>query len=111
MRPQIVVEGNPVADDSAGMLDGFKAVAMHALLFDRPDQPFDHTVLLRAMRGNEFLLQAVALHQCGVAARGEHQPVIGPKQEWAVNLAQGAIPGNQSLLQGGFCSASPARAG
>ena len=70
MRPQMIVEGNPATQHTAGMLDGFKAITMYALFFDGADQSFDHAVLLRAMRGNELLLQPVALNVCGVAAGG-----------------------------------------
>lgn len=99
MRPQIIVEGNPVTQYTAGMLDGFKAVTMNALLFNGSDQSFDHPVLLRAMRGNEFLLQPVALHQSGIAARSEDQPIIGSKQERGLHFAQSAIPADQGLFQ------------
>ena len=87
MRPQIIVEGNPVTQHSAGMLNGFKAVTMHALFFDGSDQSFDHAVLLWAMRGNELLLEPVALHQCGVAAGCEDQPIIRSKQKWGLHFA------------------------
>jgi hypothetical protein len=43
---------------------------MYTLLFERADYPFDHTVLLRAMRRDELLAQAVAAYECDVAARG-----------------------------------------
>jgi hypothetical protein len=36
------------------VLDGFKPVAMHALLLDRSNLPFDHA--MRTTRGNQFLL-------------------------------------------------------
>ena len=71
MRPQIIVEGNPVTQHAAGMLDGFKAVTMHTLFLDRTDKSFDHAVLLWAMRRNELLLQPVALDQSRVAAGRE----------------------------------------
>ena len=87
MRPQIIVEGNPVTQNSAGMLDRFKAVTMHALFLDGADQSFDHAVLLRAMRGNELLLQSVALHECSVTAGCEDQSIIGSKQEWGLHFA------------------------
>lgn len=58
------------------MLDALEAVAMNALPFQRPDHALDHAVLLRAVRGDELLLQPVAFDQCRVAAAGEHQAVI-----------------------------------
>lgn len=40
MRPQIIVEGNSVTQNTAGVLDGFKAVTMYALFLNRADQSF-----------------------------------------------------------------------
>ncbi len=42
------------------MLLGLEAMAMNALLFERPDHALDHTVLLRAVRRDELLTEAVA---------------------------------------------------
>ena len=71
MRAAGVVELDPVPDGAGGVLDAFEAVSMHALLFQRPYDAFDHTVLLRAMRGDELLLQAIAADQSRVMAAGE----------------------------------------
>src|SRR3546814_4976067 len=45
-----VVELDPVADHPAGVLLGFKAMTVRALLLERPDDALDHAVLLRAVR-------------------------------------------------------------
>jgi hypothetical protein len=76
MRPQVIVKGNPVTQNSAGMLDSFKAITMHALSLDGLDQSFDHPVLLGAMRGNELLLQPIVFDQSRVTARSRDQPII-----------------------------------
>ena len=55
VRLAVVVEADPVADDPTGMLQGLEAVAVDALLFQRADHPLDHSVLLRAVRRDEFL--------------------------------------------------------
>ncbi len=55
MSPPVVVKTDPFSDDTYGMLLGFEAVAMHALLFQRLDDAFDYPVLLRAVRGDELL--------------------------------------------------------
>ena len=55
MGPTVVVEADPLCDDTRGVLLGFEAVTMNTLLFQRPDNPFDHAVLLRAVRGDELL--------------------------------------------------------
>lgn len=60
------------------MLQTFKAVAMNTLFFDGANQPFHHTILLWAMRCDEFLLQTITAHQCGIFATGEHQTIGNP---------------------------------
>ena len=42
MGQQVVVEADPLCVDTRGVLLGFEAVTMNALLFQRPDDPFDH---------------------------------------------------------------------
>ena len=54
---------DPVADDAVGVLDALEAVAVNALLLERSDDALDHTVLLRAVRGDELLPQPIAAHQ------------------------------------------------
>ena len=56
MRPLVVVELDPVANDTAGMLQSLEAVAVDALLFQRPDHPLHQAVLLRGVGRDEFLL-------------------------------------------------------
>lgn len=72
----MVVKADPIADHAVGVLQGFESVAVHALVFERADHALDHAVLLRAVRGDELLLQAIALDQGCVAAAGEHQAVV-----------------------------------
>lgn len=60
MRVPAAVEVDPVADHAAGVLPAFEAMAERAPLLKRPDDPLDHAVLQRAMRGNELLPQSVA---------------------------------------------------
>ncbi len=59
----MVVEADPVADRTRGVLDAVGALAMNTLLFERPDHTLDHSVLLRTMGRDELLPQAVAFHQ------------------------------------------------
>lgn len=56
----MVIEADPVADDTAGMLQALEAVAVHTLLFEAADHTLDHAILLRTVRCNELLLQAIA---------------------------------------------------
>jgi hypothetical protein len=69
--PSLVVETDPVADHTAGVLQTLEAVAMYALFFESTDHTFDHPVLLRVVWRDEFLPQTVTLDQGG-------EPVIPP---------------------------------
>lgn len=97
----LVVEANPVANDPQGMDLALKAVAMHALLLECPDYALHHPVLLRAVRRDEFLFQAVAAHQARVVTAGEDQTVIRAQQERLRHTSQRAKAGDQGLLQSG----------
>ena len=56
----VVIEADPVPDDLAGMLQALKAVAVHTLLLEAANHTFSHAVLLRTVRRNKLLLQAIA---------------------------------------------------
>ena len=62
MGPSGVIEADPFSDDTHGVLLGFEAMTMHALLFQRSDHAFDHSVLLRAMWRDELLTKALFAH-------------------------------------------------
>lgn len=51
---------------------------VYALLLERTDYAFDHTVLLQTMRHDERLAQAVTTQDCGIAARSKNQAVARP---------------------------------
>ena len=72
MRSLVVVEADPVADGTRGVLDAVEALAMDALLFQGPDHTLDHAVLLRAVGRDELLPQAVAFDQGRVFPAREH---------------------------------------
>lgn len=61
------------ADQTAGMLQRFEAVPMHALLLARADHPLDQAVLLGAVWRDELLAQPVASDQRREALAGEYQ--------------------------------------
>ena len=71
MWAAVVLEADPVADGACRVLDAVETLALDALLFQCPDDAFDHAVLLRAVWRDELLLQAVAADQRGVAPRCE----------------------------------------
>ena len=100
MRAPVVVEADPVADCACRMLDAVETLSVNALLLDRPDDALDHSVLLRAVRRDELLFQPIASDKAGVAVRGEDQAIVGAQKELLGNLAQGAEPADQGVLQG-----------
>jgi len=69
MRPLVVVKLDPVANDTTGVLQSFKAVTVDTLFLQRTDHPLHQAVLLRGVRGDEFLLQTVAFDQRRVCWR------------------------------------------
>ncbi len=73
MRPAVVIEADPVANDATGVLQCFEATPMGTLLLQGPDDAFDHAILLRAMRRDELLLQPVTADQRG---KGKMQKAV-----------------------------------
>jgi hypothetical protein len=67
MRTPEVIKADPVGNRATSMLERLESVSMHALFFQCSDDPFDHSVLLRAMRLDELLLQS---HLCGLGFSG-----------------------------------------
>jgi hypothetical protein len=72
----VVVKANPVTNDPTGVLQGFKAVAVHALILQGADYPLHHPVLLWAVGCDELLLQTIAFDQCGVTPAGKYQAIV-----------------------------------
>lgn len=105
MRALVVVEVDPVPDRACGVLDSVEALAMDALLLERPDDALDHAVLLRAVRRDELLLQPVASDQRRIAPRCEDQAIIGSQQELLRHLPERAEPADQGMLQRAGCRA------
>ncbi len=77
MRPPIIVEGYPVTDDAHRMRLAFEAMPVDALFLQRPDNALDQSVLLRAMRCDELLLQPIAPDQTRIVPAGKNQPIVG----------------------------------
>jgi len=59
MRSFLVVPRDPVPNDPPRLLKGLERVLPDALLFQTPKKPFDHPILLRRVRRDEPLLQAI----------------------------------------------------
>jgi len=81
------------------MLKTFKAVPMHTLFLQGADYTLHHAVLLRAVRCDELLLQAIAPDQSRVSPAGEHQTVVRAQQARLPYATQCPIPADQRLLQ------------
>lgn len=77
----MIVKAYPVADNTTGMLQRFEAMEMGTLLLERSNHSFPHAILLGAMWRDELLSKPVAANQRCIAAAGEHQAIIGSKQE------------------------------
>lgn len=102
MRATAVVEVDPVANHTTGVLQGLKSVTVDALLFQRPDDALDHAVLLRTVRRDEFLLQPIAANQAREVAAREDQSVIRSQKERLGDASQRAEPADQGLFQRRF---------
>ena len=101
MRPAEVVEYDPVADGAARMGEPLEALPMHALLLQRPDKALYHAVLLRTVRGDELVAQAVAADHLRVIPAGEDEPVVAAQEELSVDASERAEPGDERLPERG----------
>ena len=99
MGPAMVVELNPIGNDSCCMLLRFKSMSMDTLFFQSPNQPLYHAVLLRTMWRDKFLSQSITLHPLCVVAAGKHQSVIRTQQERCWHMSKRSKPGDQPLLE------------
>ena len=97
----MIVEVDPIANCSCCVLKAFEAMPVDALLLQGPNDSLDHPVLLRAVRRNELLLQAVASDQVSECEAGKNKTIIGAEEERALDLSERSVPRNESLLKSG----------
>jgi len=97
--PTGVVEADPLSDDTRGVSLSFKAMTMDASLFQSADDAFDHSILLRVVRCDGLLLEALTAHEARVGPRGKNEPVVRPQQERCRNASQRPEPRDQRLLE------------
>ena len=71
-----VVFAYPLTDHDSSVVDAFESVKPDALLFERADEAFAHSVLLRSVRSDVFLLKAVLGDGGTVEPGAEDQPVV-----------------------------------
>jgi len=72
----VIVEVDPVSDCSCCVLKTFEAMAMNTLLLEGPDDAFDHSILLRAMRCDELLFEAIASNKPLVVSARKNQSIV-----------------------------------
>jgi len=99
MRATGVIKLDPVSEDTARMLEGFKAMPMHALLFDRANDALDQAVLFWCIRLDKLLLQAVATHERGVVPAAEDEAIVRPEQKRRGDTPERAESGDEGLFQ------------
>lgn len=78
----VVVETDPVSNDTAGVLQTLQPMAVHALVFEGANYAFIHAIFLKAVRSDQLLLQSIALDQRGVAAGGAAQAIVRSEKKW-----------------------------
>lgn len=100
MRPAVVVELYPVSHHASGVLLTLKTVTVDALLFQGTNDPLHHAVLLRAVRRNELLLQAVTADRRGEPTAGEDLTVVPVELCQIGHLPKDAEMGDQGLQYG-----------
>ena len=92
MRPAMVVEADPVPDCAGSVLYAVEALAMNALLLQGSDDALDHAILLRAVRRDELLLEAIAADQRRELLAGKNKAVVRSQQEFLRDATQRTEP-------------------
>ena len=91
----------PVSDCSVCVCQTLEPLPVNALLSQRADETLHHAVLLRAVRRDKLLLQAIASHQRCVVARCENETVVAAQKERAIDTPQCPEAGDESFLKRG----------
>lgn len=91
VRALLIIEGDPVSDWSRGVLLALEAMPVHALLLERSNDAFHHSVLLWTVWRAELLLQAVAAYPARVVPPGEQQAVVRAQEEDLPSVPQRVI--------------------
>ncbi len=102
MGPPGFVKVDPLSDDTGGLLLRVDPMTVQALLFKSSDNRFNRTILLRTVRRDELLTNAVAGHHPRVRSRRDNQPVVRPQEGTSDQCAQ-SYQGARSALVRGHC--------
>ena len=78
MRSLFVVILEPCSQRLSGFVQRVEVMKPETLLFDSPDQPFNHVVLLRSVGLDKLLLETVVIDRPGVMSGSEHQTITHP---------------------------------
>ena len=113
MGSAVIVEVDSIADCSRGLLKVFKAMSVDILLLQGPNDAFDHTVLLRTVRRNELLSQAVTSDQLSEWEAVKTRPLSDLNKKGLSPFPKGplramreclrAVPAAESFPERGSC--------
>src|SRR5262245_15317221 len=84
VRTLRVVFLEPGCDHEERLVAAREAVMPETFLLQGPEESLDHPVLLRRVRRNVLLVEAIAPHDVHEDLRAEHEPVIGAQREGRV---------------------------
>jgi hypothetical protein len=98
MGPPVVVPPDPSPHRPARLDEAREAVLPNALLLEATKEALDHPVLLRRVRNDVLLLEAVAAHHGHEDLRAEDEAVVTPQDERLVLVADAAVP--ERVFQG-----------
>lgn len=108
MRPVVVVVVDPGTKCHARVLDGFEVSGPRELFFEGLDEEFAQPVLLRRVRRDVFLGEAVVGDDRPILALAKHQAVVVAKLHACRSIAKCSEASQERLLQGalsGLCLA------
>jgi len=81
-----IVEVDPIFDYSCCVLKTFEVMPMNALLLEYPNDAFDHSVLLRTVRGYGLLFEVIASDEAGEIANFKNQAIFRTQKEGVLNF-------------------------
>ena|GEM_PF-3509215 len=100
MRSPFVVPADPVPDHSPGVIEILKQMLPDALLFQTPEEAFDHAVLLGSVGGDELLAEPIVPQRSPEAATLEDESVVTPENRSSSLRAQRPETGDAGFLEG-----------
>ena len=106
-----IVPLDPAGDGPPGLGQVPEAMLPDTLLLERAEEPFDHAVLLRAVRGDEFLGKAILTASSTKSPRLKDKAVV-TANDWGFTLrSEGTKPSQTCFFQCHFRfpSSSPER--